>query len=137
MHSELVKLILIDDDAAIRVLNQHAIGVSSRYKKVSEAYEESFESFLKALDGSGYSRVCFDEPNSDLTMSYWHFSMRQNRGYRNALRESRACLSSKKEASDHCFDRSAEEATKKRWESSDIRVIRGMSPERLGQSWLS
>jgi hypothetical protein len=46
MHLELAKLILIDDDAAIRVLNQHATDVSSRYKKVSEAYEESFESFL-------------------------------------------------------------------------------------------
>jgi hypothetical protein len=46
MHSELVKLILIDDGTIIRV---HAADVSSRYKKVSEAYGESFQSFLKAL----------------------------------------------------------------------------------------
>jgi hypothetical protein len=66
MHSEL-QLILIDDDAVIRVLNQHA---ADKFKVVSKAYEESFQSFLNALDESRDARVHFEEPNSDLTMAY-------------------------------------------------------------------
>ncbi|OXV12223.1 hypothetical protein Egran_00016, partial [Elaphomyces granulatus] len=63
----------IDDDAVIRVLNRHAADISSKFKVVSQAYEESFRRFIDALNESSDSRVHFEEPQSDLTMAYWKF----------------------------------------------------------------
>jgi hypothetical protein len=36
-------------------------------------YEEGFQAFLKALEANDNAPVCFDEPLSELTQSYWKF----------------------------------------------------------------
>jgi hypothetical protein len=54
VHSELVKLILIDDNA-LCLLDRHASDVSDKFKAVSARYEAIFDDIISAWEESSYS----------------------------------------------------------------------------------
>jgi hypothetical protein len=47
--------------------------VSSPFNSITKEYEEAFQDFLKALEATDNAPVCFDQPISELTQSYWKF----------------------------------------------------------------
>jgi hypothetical protein len=74
-QSELVKLIIlidINDDLIIGLLERHATDCSSKYRRVTDIYEEKFQAFINAWDKGGNSPVDLNE-NSDLTRAYHDF----------------------------------------------------------------
>lgn len=63
----------IRDKATIQVLDQNATDTSSKYKEVTEAYKQTFQDFLRALEENENTPIPFDEPLSKLTQCYWKF----------------------------------------------------------------
>ncbi|KAN0079518.1 hypothetical protein V8E54_004732 [Elaphomyces granulatus] len=52
----------IHDKATIQVLDQNATDTSSKYKEVTEAYKQTFQDFLRALEENENIPIPFDEP---------------------------------------------------------------------------
>ena len=59
-----MRLILVDDNNTLRILNKHASDVSSMFVEVSSLYHETFEKFIEVWQKDGNSAVKLKEPNA-------------------------------------------------------------------------
>ncbi|KAN0068102.1 hypothetical protein V8E54_013672 [Elaphomyces granulatus] len=63
----------LHDETTIQVLDQYASDTSSKFKEVTDAYEQAFQDFLRALAENNNAPVPLNEPLSELTQCYWKF----------------------------------------------------------------